>query len=30
MPKIPRKLIGLILLFGTVGVTAWQALLGVV
>lgn len=29
MPKILRKLIGLILLFGTVGVTAWQALLAV-
>ena len=27
MPKILRKLIGLILLFATVGVACWQALL---
>ncbi len=29
MPKILRKLIGLTLLFATVGVATWQALLAV-
>jgi hypothetical protein len=29
MPKSLRKLIGLILLFATIGVASWQALLAV-